>query len=199
MPPELEPLRASLARLGPLPPAAWEPARPLFYMRKLGSGEVFVAAGDKAQEVGLLASGLLRAFYTDTEGRQTVKGFVQQGQFAAPYASLLQGLPANITIVAERESALFCIRWPDLQKLYGLHPAWQEIGRRTAETLLLAREKREHELLMLSALERYELFLKDFSALAGEIPQWQIASYLGITPVALSRIRRKRVSAAKKK
>ncbi|MNG38637.1 hypothetical protein D3C84_1264130 [compost metagenome] len=60
-----------------------------------------------------------------------------------------------------------------------------------AESLYVKKERREMQLLTLSAEDRYRSFLEEFGALEKKIPQYYIASYLGITPVALSRIRAK--------
>lgn len=78
---------------------------------------------------------------------------------------------------------------------YSKHPCWQTLGRLVAEKHFLAKEQREYEFLQLDVMERYNKFKEDFGPLMGKIPQHQIASYLGITPVALSRV----LSKARKK
>jgi CRP-like cAMP-binding protein len=71
------------------------------------------------------------------------------------------------------------------------NPCWNTIARKYVETLFIEKEKRERRLLSEDAATRYLSFQKDYPGLEDKIPQYQIASYLGITPVALSRIRKK--------
>jgi len=78
-----------------------------------------------------------------------------------------------------------------LQELYDRHPVWERIGRIKAERLAIQKEFREKEFLLDTAETRYRRFLKEFPDLTDRIPQYYIASYLGITDVALSRIRKK--------
>ena len=189
----LQMLHAELCRLCPIPESIWEQSKAFFYIRQLKAQEMFQEPNTSPFEVGLVANGLMRAYFTKSE-KEMVKMFATRGQFIGAYAALLSNNQSKLSIIAEKDSVLFCIRFADLEKLYSLHPCWQEIGRKAAEQLLLTREKREYELLMLSALERYEEFLREFPSLSEDIPQWQIASYLGITPVALSRIRKQRVT-----
>jgi CRP-like cAMP-binding protein len=82
------------------------------------------------------------------------------------------------------------------QKLMKNSADWERVGRVIAERTLVDREKREAQLLTLSGTERYQSFRRDFPGLCDRLPQYLIASYLGLTPVALSRIKRKRAKTA---
>ena len=189
----IDALRIELNKLSPIPDEIWQKSVPFFYIKTFESQEYFQTPDVDPFEIGLVGDGLLRAFFTGANGKQMVKMFAGPGNFIGAYAALLSKTQSKLSIITEKKSFLFCIRFNDLEKLYKMHACWQEIGRKAAEQLLLNRERREYELLMLSALERYEAFLKEFPDLIDQVPQWQIASYLGITPVALSRIRKKRI------
>jgi CRP-like cAMP-binding protein len=78
-----------------------------------------------------------------------------------------------------------------LNEFYDRHACWERLGRKNAEQLVLIKEAREKELLLDSLEVRYQRFLQEFPGLADRIPQYHIASYLGVTDVALSRIRKK--------
>ncbi|UPT74855.1 MAG: hypothetical protein M0D55_03830 [Elusimicrobiota bacterium] len=80
------------------------------------------------------------------------------------------------------------VRYDRITALYKDHACWQELGRVVAEDHYRQRERREQELLMNSATERLESFHKERPDLFDRLPKKIIASYLGITPVALSRI-----------
>lgn len=67
---------------------------------------------------------------------------------------------------------------------------WNDLLLRIYENLVIKKEKRESDFLLLNARERYEKFLDDYSMIEDVVPNYHIASYLGITDVALSRIRK---------
>lgn len=183
-------IRDFLNALHPIPDAEIRKAMPLFYPRNLKAKETMIQVGETPTEIGVVEKGILRSVYSNDKGQEYVKGFIGVGQFVGPYVSLLMGEKSNLYIQAIEDSSLLCIKFTNLLQLYESHPAWQSMGRKVAETLLVQREKRTVQRLMLSATERYERFLSDFPTLIDRVPQLQIASYLGITPVALSRIRK---------
>jgi hypothetical protein len=78
-----------------------------------------------------------------------------------------------------------------MNAFYERHPCWERLGRKNAEYMFLFKEAREKELLLDSLEVRYQRFVKNFPGLAQKIPQYHIASYLGVTDVALSRVRKK--------
>ncbi|RME51917.1 MAG: Crp/Fnr family transcriptional regulator, partial [Deltaproteobacteria bacterium] len=75
---------------------------------------------------------------------------------------------------------------------YDEHPCWQVAARKIAEEHYVKKNRREFEFMQLSADSRYEAFLEAHADLLPRLSQYHIAAYLGITPVALSRIRRRR-------
>jgi len=97
-------------------------------------------------------------------------------------------IPCRSHIQAMEDSELLIGDYDRMKKLYARNAGWQELGRRIAENFYVGKERREYELLQLSASERYLMFDQEYPGLARRIPQYYVASYLGITPVALSRI-----------
>ena len=79
--------------------------------------------------------------------------------------------------------------YPVLRELGDRHIAWQRALRAGIEHYGARKEKRERELLTLTPIDRYRLFIAEEETLAARIPQKDLALYLGVTPVALSRIR----------
>jgi len=79
--------------------------------------------------------------------------------------------------------------WSELEALYGRHVCWQTVGRKFAEATLIEREARAHELLTLNAAQRFARFCVSHRELLSELRSYDIASYLGISPVSLSRLR----------
>jgi len=132
---------------------------------------------------------LFRLYYTTPDGSEYNKSFCSGNDFVASYGSLLTGTPASLSIQALTDSKLIVIPYAKFQMLYDRHACWERLGRLLVERLFVKKESRERDFLLLSAEARYLKFMESYGPLAANIPQYHIASYLGITPVALSRIR----------
>ncbi len=175
-------------RLAPIPPEQWVKLEAHLRPRLLSKGDRFIEPGQPSAEAAIVVSGLFRFYYTDAEGREATKAFRGPGEMLAAYAELLDRRPSRTTIEALEDSEIMVVRYDRVTALYKSHACWQELGRVIAEDHYRQRERREQELLLDSATERYRSFLKEKPELAARLSQKLIASYLGITPVALSRI-----------
>lgn len=163
--------------------------------KSLAKAEFLLQPGEDSQEFGMIVSGLFRLYYADKNGKEQIKAFRRAGELVGAYAEMILNIPSRTYIQAMEPSKVVMIKKEDFQPFYAKHPCWQTLGRLVAEKHFLAKEQREYEFLQLDVMERYNKFKEDFGPLMGKIPQHQIASYLGITPVALSRV----LSKARKK
>ncbi|USB32321.1 Crp/Fnr family transcriptional regulator [Paenibacillus sp. YPG26] len=184
-------LRDELNRIVQIPPEEWDYFAPMINLLTVPRDDHFIRAGDSANLVGFCTGGLFRLYYTTPEGAEFNKSFCVKSDFVTSYSALLQNETSHLSIQALVESELFTFKFEDFRTLYDRHPCWERVGRVLAEKLFVLKETRERELLLLSAEQRYLLFLERFDKLSGQIPLYHVASYLGITPVALSRIRRR--------
>ncbi|SDC91669.1 cAMP-binding domain of CRP or a regulatory subunit of cAMP-dependent protein kinases [Paenibacillus sp. UNCCL117] len=191
MTPDWNALHAAINALTPIPDTEWEAFKQLAAPLNLARHEHFIRAGETGQHIALCLSGLLRLYYTTPDGDEFNKSFCVRHEFIASYSSLLTDAPSFFSIQALTDSELLLIRFRDFRALYDRHTCWERLGRLVAEQLFVKKEIRERELLLLPAEARYLLFLERYGRLAAHIPLYHVASYLGITPVALSRIRRK--------
>ena len=98
--------------------------------------------------------------------------------------------PSQIFISAVTEAALTVWSWETLEELFERELTWATLGRLIAQHLYVRKEQREVSFLLQSATERYHTLLAEFPADLDAVPQYQIASYLGITPEALSRLKK---------
>lgn len=178
-----------LERLGPLPEKEFTYLETRLAFRRLKRGEFLTRAGEIADQVGFVMTGLFRKLHVTPLGKTIVRGFGGPGAVVGAYVSLLTGAPSYLSVEALRDSELFLLPWSELNALYARHSCFQTIGRRLAELTLLEREARAHELLTLSASERYARFRETHEELLPLLRDYDIASYLGITPVSLSRLR----------
>ena len=161
----------------------------LFHPRSAGRGELLLQAGVVPQSLVLVCAGLLRLFYIAPDGREYTKSFCLAGELVAAYSALLRAEPSRLFIDALEDSQLLVADYAAYQALAAGHPGWARVNQRRAELLFIKKEQREASLLLDDAETRYRQFLADYPGLEARVRQHHIASYLGITPVALSRIR----------
>jgi len=116
--------------------------------------------------------------------------FSLEQDFATSYGSMVKGEASAFSIEAMEDSVVIEISYDLLKELMDTSPMWERFVRTSVERLYIRKEERERELLCYSALERYQAFLLKYPGLEKRIPQYHIASYLGISPVSLSRLLR---------
>lgn len=182
-------MRNALTKWVTLPDALWSELAALFRPADYDKAEHLVMVGAPMQELFFVVQGLLRFYYIDADGRAWNKSFVQEGTFAGALSSYVLGLPAPYAIEALEPTKVLVARWADVEALYDRDPAFERLGRRFAEWLAVRKELRERAFLELDAEARYEAFLNEHPDLADRIPNYHVASYLGVTEVTLSRIR----------
>lgn len=182
----------AVSALGPLDEPALEAALKSFRARSLEPGECLLRAGERATAVAVVVSGLIREYFITPAGVERTKNFSTPGQWTGSLPDLLSGTPARAFIVAEEQTRLVIVSWDDLLALELSHPAFAMLARRSAERLLLVKAEREYQLICLDAEARYQAFQERYGALESRLAARHVASYLGITPVHLSRLRRRR-------
>lgn len=153
--------------------------------------DYFVKEGEISREIGFLEKGIVRAFYINEAGKEYNKTFFTAPNFIGSYASIITGLPNRLP----QQALTKCIVWKfsiiDLERLTEKYPEIEKLRRRMAEYLFLRNEKRELEIALLDAQDRYLILLNEFPDIETFVPQYHIATYLGISPTQLSRIRKK--------
>ncbi|RKR11338.1 CRP-like cAMP-binding protein [Flavobacterium sp. 90] len=140
--------------------------------------------------LSFVEKGLVR-YYIAREESDLTFAFVFDGEFASGYDSFITRLPAHYTIEALADTVLWRISYNDLQDIYAETKIGNTIGRLASESLFLKKTKRELSLLNDSAEQRYRNLFTEQPQLIQKIPQKYLASYIGITPQALSRIRKR--------
>jgi CRP-like cAMP-binding protein len=151
-----------------------------------------LAVGEVENHLNFIETGSIRMFIPKEENDLTF-AFCFRGQFMSAYDSFISRAPSNYETETITDTVLWSITFDDLQEIYKDTDCGQIIGRKTAENLFLLKVKREQSLLNESAEERYLKLFIEQPQLIKEIPLKFLASYIGITPQALSRIR-KRIS-----
>ena len=172
------------------PDAELEKFLKLLSIQTLEQGEFFLQAGNTSTELAFINAGLLRFFYQREDGKEFNKSFSTENQFIAAYSSFLTKQPARFSIQALEVSHLLVCELKSVVELFQQHRCWERLGRLLAEQLYIKKEAREAQFLLDNAETRYREFQEAYPSLEGRLAQYHVASYLGITPVGLSRIRR---------
>ncbi|KQS91407.1 Crp/Fnr family transcriptional regulator [Chryseobacterium sp. Leaf394] len=139
--------------------------------------------------------GIIRFFVNKTHptepSRQITFSFIAENMFGSAYDSFITRTPCSYNVETVQETTVYRIHFDDLQELYARSPVGNYMGRISAENLYVRKTQREISLLVNSAEERYLNLVKTYPNFISDIPLKHIASYIGITPQALSRIRKR--------
>lgn len=164
----------------------------LFSEIQLKKHEYLAVEGEHSTKFVFITEGVMRAFYRNSEGSEYNKTFFTAGNFAGAYSSLVTKQKNSINIQCLTNCAVLIADYYQVTKLYDSFPKIERFSRILAEHFFVNKEKREVALAMLDASERYTIFQQTYPHLEHIIPQYHIASYLGVTPTQLSRIRAKK-------
>ena len=161
----------------------------LFVPRTLQSGDFLQRAGDVSQYVAFIAKGLLRSYSIDDKGNEHIVQFAAETYWLGDSASLTTGAPSQFFIQALEDSDLLLLDRPGHEKGMSV-PGYAEGFRLGVLKHAAAKDHRIVSAMSDSAEVRYLDFLNTYSSIAARVPQWMLASYLGISPETLSRIRK---------
>jgi CRP-like cAMP-binding protein len=162
----------------------------LFRPVLITKGTVLINMGDIADYVYFVNSGYLRYYKINTAGEEITIHLAGKGDFAASFSSFVCHTRSEEILHAVTDSCLLTITYNDLEKLYSTGTKWQVFGRKLMEFFLLEKEKRIIDQISLSAQDRYIKMLEQKPELVQNIPIQYLASYIGIKPESLSRIRK---------
>lgn len=155
------------------------------------ANECFIKAGEIPNKFAFNRRGLFRYYYLDDQGNEYTKGFFPENTIISSYSAMLQQRGSYFTIEALENSSVLVIDYRDWKRLLEEYPCWNSFLISLLEKGYITKESRERELLLYDAETRYRIFLETYPQLDKRIKQHYIASFLGITPVSLSRIRKK--------
>ena len=163
----------------------------VFTYDELQRDEFFVREGHVAKEIAFLETGIVRAFYTNKKGKEYNQHFFVAPSIIGAYASLISKQETRIPQQALTDCKIWRASFATIENLSENNYEIERLRRVIAENYFLFQEKKELEMALLDASERYLVFQQEFPDVERQIPQYHIASYLGISPTQLSRVKRK--------
>lgn len=185
---ELARLYDSLQRISPISPEAWDVFQGLMEPLSLKRNEYLVSEGSRVKYAYLMLDGAIRAFY-NKEGNEYNRAFFIPGMFPTPLTALLSGTPSAMSFQALLPCELIRFSFQDFRNLFEEHRSLETFMLRVLEQEWITRERHDIRMVTMDATENYMVFRKEFPNLENQIHLYHIASYLGITPIQLSRIR----------
>lgn len=160
--------------------------------RTIRKRQYLLQAGDICRYETFVNEGLLRAYSVDEKGQERIVMFAQEGWWTSDLYSFLTATPAVLNIEALEDTSVLQLEKVDLERLYLEVPKFERLFRILFQNAFVTHQHRILSSMSQSAEDRYRYFLQKYSGLDQRIPQHHIASFLGITPETLSRIRNAR-------
>ncbi len=164
-----------------------------FKSRRFEKGEHFLLAGDVCRSAAYIQKGVFR-FYINRDGEDATYYFAAENEFICEYPSFLQRIPSDKNIQALEAADTFFISYDNLQIFYQKVRFGERFGRLIAEEIFVDSIEQLASFYQDKPEVRYQNFVRKFPQLVQRLHQYHIASYVGIKPQSLSRIRRRFLS-----
>lgn len=159
--------------------------------KKLRKKQYLLQEGDPCKFVAFVEKGALRSYSIDDKGSERIVQFALENWLISDLYSFLTGEPATYTIDAIEDCELMLISKSAHEELLRTQPKYETWIRLQITGAYIALQKRLTSIISLSLEERYEGFTATYPQIVQRVPQHMIASYMGLTPETLSRVRKK--------
>lgn len=163
-----------------------------FKLKKYKKKELIINDTENIDKVCYIVDGLVRIYY-HRENKEITNWFIEENGVFMPVYHILTGQPNNNNYEALKTTIVLESSYSKLEKIYAFHPQLQLLGRKMIESYYAKFLAHSHNVLFLSAEERYASFIEKKSDLLNIVALKHIASYLGISQETLSRIRAKKM------
>ena len=160
----------------------------LLHSKKIKKKHFLLQEGEVNKSATFVTSGILRIYAIDKNGFEHILQFAPPGWWIGDMKSMLTQQPATLNIDAIEDTEILLLSKEDLDKLYTTVPKFERFFRILAENSIASHQQRLVNNLSLSAAERYNNFCQMYPSLIQNLPQKQVASYIGVTPEFLSKM-----------
>jgi CRP-like cAMP-binding protein len=182
-------LKQFLEHTGPFDDQDWAVLVPFLHFQEIRKGSFLLRQGEIAKSAYYLIEGCLRIVsYVDS--REVIRNIFLENSFFTESDSFFSGTPSLFHIDTVEDSRLFVFYKKDTEKVFERSPNFRHIVQKITEQAVATMARRNSELMALDGTQRYLKLLEEKPHLIQRVPQHMIASYLGLTPEALSRIRK---------
>lgn len=160
----------------------------MFQEKKFNKGDHLVEAGTRSSFFAFITSGLVRFYFNTYEGKEFNQTFKKENHLIVDYFSALTNEPPLFSIQALEPTTTLSCDYKNIEALYDKHRNWERLGRLIIEHNFIIKSRREANLLMLDAKNRYLKFQEEFKDFFPRISQQDMALYIGVNPSTLNRI-----------
>ncbi len=183
-------IKASVFSLYELENEAWNEFEQALTTRRLNKGELLWSIGDVCRHVVFMNSGLIRTF-AETDKKETTYQFFFENRLLTDYYSFITQHTCRLAYEALEDCELLVISYTEVNRLFDKFKSFERFGRLLAERNFLGILGTQMNLKSVSPVEKYLTLIKERPKVMQRVPLHLIASYLGMTPEHLSRIRKK--------
>jgi len=187
----MEELFKFLNSLTPISDKAWNALKDVVVRKSYPAKTYIIKIGDKPRKVCFLEKGYVRGYVLTTKNKEFNREIFGPAEFISSLSTLMQGGSSKLGIQALTESIVYCVNFNTFMRLVGKHSELAIVYRKSLEINFIKLEQRIIQLSTTTATERYIEVRERMPNIDNLIAQYHIASYLGITPIQLSRIRSK--------
>lgn len=185
-------LEEHLNQFGGLSPSEADAAGVHIAVQSCARREVLLRAGNVPTSLFYVESGLLRLVLPTDTGTEKTLQFAIEGWWLTDFMAFSNGDVSPLTIDAVEDSALRVLPKDQYERLFATCPAMERYFRRLYQRAYAASQRRFHVHELRTATQRYETFIASYPQFVERIPQYMLASFLGMTPEFLSRLRKRR-------
>ncbi|WP_407846163.1 Crp/Fnr family transcriptional regulator [Chryseobacterium sp. KCF3-3] len=159
-------------------------------LKRLRKRQYLLHEGEIWKYNAFICTGFLKTFSIDQHGKEHIMNFSPENYWTGDRESLLQGTPSKYNIDAIENSEVILIKQEDFTMLCNEIPTLNDLVNKVLQKSFVVSQNRIHANISFSAEEKYQNFIQTYPMLINRIPQHMIASYIGITPETLTRIRK---------
>ncbi len=157
--------------------------------KKYLKGHYIVQQGAVCKHTNFIISGCTKNFYVDQQGQEHIVTFAIENWWSADLSSFITQTPSDFNVKCIEATEVIQFTYQNQDKIFQNIPKMETLFRKLLEKALVSSQKRIVNNFSLSAKDQYLYFKKQFSTIEQRVPQYMVASYLGITKEFLSKIK----------
>jgi len=157
--------------------------------KKLRKRQYLLQEGDVCRFNAFVCRGFLRYYYVDNKGQEHIMQFAPENYWTGDRESMDSGLPSKYNVDAIEDSEILLLKKEDFELIRKTVPAFNDFVNKMLKKNVLVLQERIHVSLSLSTEEKYSNFISKYPSISNRVPLHMVASYLGVSPETLSRVR----------